>query len=231
MAQSQLNLYNLALAIVGSDYTISATNEASIPAETCDMWYENVRQVALRAAHWNSAKRYARLVEDTERDTAADWVSTDPEPGYGFSYALPANMLAARYMTDFSQFTLGYETAAKIISSNIGGSAATDAPILCFTVDVTDLTIWEPDLYQAIAYALAAHVSIPLTGKVSKSVNNFQLANNIILEARAATANEIRRFMTQRPETLAARGYSYTVAAPYVYPYGALFSNTGAPVT
>lgn len=230
MAQSQLNLYNMALAACGADYSLSATNESSIPASVCNLWYENVRQVVLRAAHWKSAKRYSRLTEETERDQSADWVSTDPEPGYAFSYALPSGLLAARYITDFAQFDIGYDNDKKILSCNIGGSAATDAPILCYTVDVTDVTLFEPDLYQAIIYGLAAHISMPLTGKVQRARGVIELGNNILLEARAATANEMYVLYKQYTERLQARGFAHSIPSPYIYPYGSMLAAPGAPL-
>ena len=231
MAQSQLNLYNLAVSACGADYTISTTGEQSVPAEICELWYENTRQTVLRAAHWKSCKRYARLTEEAERDLAADWVSTDPEPGYAYSYEVPANMLAARYLTTFEQFNLGYETDQMIISCNIGGSAATDAPILCYTLDQTDPTAWEPDLYQAVVYGLAGHICMPLNGKPSRAKNLFDLSNFILQDARANTANEMHRLMRTNSERLQARGYNQAPLSPYVYPYGNTFTLTGAPTT
>lgn len=230
MAQSQLNLYNMALAACGADYSLSATNEETIPASVCNLWYENVRQTVLRAAHWKSAKRYARLTEEAERDLSADWVTTDPEPGYAFSYALPSSLLAARYLTDFSQFDIGYDNDKKILSCNIGGSAATDAPVLCYTIDVTDVTLFEPDLYQALIYGLAAHISMPLTGKVARVRGLLELANGVLLSARAATANEMYVVYNQFTERLQARGFTHNIPSIYVYPYGGLLAAPGAPV-
>lgn len=232
MAQSQVALYNIAIAACGGTATLTATSDSVIEAEMCELFYENVRQVALRSMHWNSCKRYARLVEEAERDTSAAWVSTDPEPGYGFSYDLPANYLHARYLTDFSVFEIGYETDQKILSCNIGGSDADeDPPVLCYTIDVTDVTIWEPDLYMAIAYALSAHISMPLHAKPARAKENIALANSIIETARVNNANEMQRLFDKRPDSLGQRGYSYGAITPYVFPYGALYSNPGAGLT
>ena len=229
MAQSQLDLYNMALGAAGLKYTIGALSDETLPRKACDLWYENVRQVVLRAAHWKCAKRYFRLVEEAERDLTADWVSTDPEPGFAFSYELPADMLYARYLSTFAQFELGYETDQKIISCNIGGSAATDAPVLCYTVDVTDATLWEPDLYRAMILALAAHISMPLNAKPARAKFNIEEANGAMFAARASTANEMFMLMQSRPAALTQRGYDFPVNDAYVYPYGSLFSATGAP--
>lgn len=243
MAQSQTALYNLAVAAVGGDYTISSTSEESIPAEVCELWYEPVRQTVLRAAFWACAKRHERMTKAAARDaetgydsdTDDDWVTSDPEPGYAFSYTLPTSMLRARYLTTLEMFSLGWEEegAHKILSCNSGGENATDAPILCYTVDVTDVTLWEPDLYMAIAYGLAGHIALPLTGKAGKAQAMYALANQLIMEARANGANEVGHLLRKRqaPELLQARGYAYSpTISPYVYPYGHLLTGTGAPV-
>jgi len=243
MAQSQVALYNLAIAACGGDYTVSATSEESIPAETCELFYENVRQTVLRAAYWPCAKRHVRMTKAAARDaetgydsnTDADWQTSDPEPGYAYSYTLPNSMLRARYLSTFEVFSLGWEEEGDhaIISCNSGGVTADDAPILCYTKDVTDVTTWEADLYQSVAYGLAAHIALPLTGKTTKADTLFTLANSFILMARANSANEMAhlRNVQQMPERLQARGYAYSpIIAPYIYPYGNLLTGTGAPV-
>jgi hypothetical protein len=231
MAQSQLALYNMALAACGMDYTLAATSEESVPAEACELWYENVRQTVLRAAHWNSARRFARLTEEAERNTATDWTSTAPNPGWLYSYDLPSSILAARYLTTFDQFDIGYDNDGKVLNCNIGGDVSTDAPILCYTVDVTDVTLWEPDLYQAVVYGLAGHITMPLTGKVSRARMNFELANGLLMQARAQSANERYQLITQWAESLQIRGHiGAQVTNAFVAPYGSLFSSTGAPV-
>lgn len=231
MAQSQLNLYNLAVSLAGGDYTIASTGEGSIPAAACELHYENVRQVMFRAAHWNSLRRFARLTQDAERDDDAAWVSTDPSPGWAFSYALPTSCLAARFLADFSEFDLSYDNNSRILNTNLGGTATEDKPILCYTVDSTDPTLWEPDLYQSVYLALAAIICGPLTGKNAKVQTLSAMANSILASARAANANEYFRRFQQTPGNLQARGYNYTVSTPFVYPYGAMFSVTGAPLT
>lgn len=231
MAQSQLNLYNMALSHAGSKYTLASPSENSIPADICNLWYENVRQTVLRAAHWNCAKRFARLTEEAERDTGADWVSTDPAPGWGFSYEVPENMLYARHMADYSMFDLHYETDQMVINSNMGGSSTEYVPILCFTIDVEDVTVWEPDLYQTIVLGLAAMICAPLTGKLQKEQTVVNKANIALREAQARHLNEHQVRWMMNPTQLQVRGYSFTPTTPYLYPFGAGFSGTGSSTT
>lgn len=226
MAQTQLALYNLALSIAGSDFTIVTVTEESIPAATCELWYENVRQVVLRSAHWNSCKRHSRLFLESERVDSTDWTEDDPEPGYAYAYEVPTDFLTARYLTTFGLFSLSVIGGRRTISVN------EESPILTYTADVTDPETWEPDLYQAMAYSLAAHITMPLTGKPSRVKQNLSAAYEFVLLARTNTANEMYQTLESRPEVLARRGYNFTpTGAPYIYPYGAFFAGTGAPTT
>jgi len=231
MAQSQLALYNLALVYAGADYTIEATTEESVPAETLELIYENTRQMTFRAAHWNSCKKYVRLVEEKERNLSADWVTSDPAPGWAYSYEMPDDVLAARYLTDFAQFEVGYDDDDYILSTNGGSDTASETPVLCYTFDQTDVTKWEPDLYNAMAHALAGYYVLGSTGKRNKTNESFGLANLAIMNARANNANEQQQLRQQVAERLQARGYEFNVINPYVHPYGPIFTGTGAPVT
>jgi hypothetical protein len=238
VAQTQLDLYNLALSAMGSDYSVASLTEQSLPAEACNLWYENTRLTVMRAAHWNSCKRFERLVKAASRETETDytadsdvdWQSGDPEPGFAFSYNLPGRFIAARYLTDYSQFTIGAnpETGEDMLSCNIGGPVADDAPVLCYTYDQQRLDRWEPDLYQAMVYGLAGHIVMPLSGKPDRAQLMFNLANQFLLDARARTANERHQLFAQTPERLQARGYSYTPVYPFIQSYGNLFSGSGA---
>ena len=239
MAQSKLALYNMALSACGADYTLTDPNQEVIPAAICNLWYESARQTVLRASHWNVAKRFARLTKERSRavvtgytsTTGEEWVDTDPQPGYAFSYTLPDEMLYARFLTDFDQFEIGYADDKKILSANYGGPDALDVPVLCYTTDVDDVTLWEPDLYQAVAYGLAGHICMPLHGKPSRAAQQYQLANGIIIEANTNSANEMHQKLTQMPERLQARGYAGGgISSPYIYPHGNMFVGTGAAV-
>jgi len=225
VAQSQVNLYNLALSACGHDYTVAAVDEQSIAAETCELWYENVRQVMLRTAFWSSTKRSLRLTLEAERDNNVDWVAADPLPGYSYSFDWPSNMMAARYLSTFGQFELGYDNDGRTINTN------EEEPILIYSVDVTDPTAWEPDLYQAMIYAMAAHITMPLTGKVARRQSNLQLALDLIMSARANNANEINRLFHYQSTSLRLRGYSSGPEIPYIAPYGPWYALTSSPTT
>lgn len=221
----------MALSEVGEDYTLTTVNDAVVAASICNLWWENTRQVVLRAAHWKCAKRIARLVEREARDLTAAWVPGDPEPGWAFSYDIPAGMLAARYLTTFEEFDISFDDASKNIVANVGGTVVPDdQPILVYTADVTDPLLLDPDLYQGLIFALAANIAMPLTNKTGKIQTLISLTNSYILTARANSANEMARLFQQTPASLQARGYVYGMQTPFVQSYGPMFSATGAPL-
>ena len=225
MAQSQLSLYNLAASLLGVPFTIEAVDEETIIAEDLNLWYENVRQTVLRAAHWQSCKRFAKLTTEVgDRSDGGDWVAGDPHPGYVYSYERPSDCLAVRHLSSYARFDVGYDTT----NSKQVVYCDEEDPLLIYTADVTDVSLWEPDLYKAVAYGLAGTVTGGITGKRSKMADNIQLANEMILSARAATANEMGNRMQQpTPESLAVRGYATYTPYGYIAPYGALLVGTG----
>lgn len=230
MPQSQLDLYNMAVASTGGDFTIATLVEESVPRELCDLYYETVYKTVLRAAHWKVAKRFARLVKVKERDFSQDWAADDPEPDWMFSYAMPSTALAARHLNDFSMFTVGWDetTSQDVLYANVGGPNANDAPILTFTADIgPDPVNWNPDLYLATAYGLASYISRPLNGKRAQAMEMLQIANDLILSARAHTANEQQVIQRVIPSELAARGFDAFPEFRFIQQYGPLLALPG----
>ncbi len=227
MTQSQTNLYNMALSACGARAKISAPTENSRPAEECEIWYESARQTVLRAAHWQSAKKFFRLGLLATRSDSSAWTTADPEPGRLYQYAAPADMLQARNLTTFERFSVGtdFNSLVRTIECD------TEDALLHYTFDQTDLSLWDPGLYQAVAYALAAFIARPLTGKRARTQDIAAEANAIIREARAQTLNEQDGRIEFLAEWHEARGFSGGASkTKYIYPYGNLIAGTGASV-
>ena len=227
MAQSQVELYNIALGACGARSSVSAPTENSREAQICNLWYNAVRRQVFRAFHWNSLEAFARLALVKERDPDADWVATDPTPGWTYIYSAPNNMVAARYLTTFQRFRVAPYFATNIVGIN---TDAEDA-VMCFTRDVTDVSLWDASLYMAMGYALAGHICMPLSAKPSRSVDLISNANAIITDARLQSANEKSDRLETMPDWIRARGYTGASGSDrYFEPYGDFITLTGAPV-
>jgi len=224
MALTEVQIANLALLAVGTRSTITGLAEASREAEVCNLFYAQTRDQLLKAAPWSFSKSYARLAVTKERNESATWVDGDPEPGFHWAYALPTDFLYPRYLHDFSSFTLGAITVGaalnvKVIMSNL------EAAVLTYTKSVTDTAKWDQDFTQAMIDALSGRIAMPINGKASRGKLALESANNAILNARLAAANEESVGFESMPDWLTARGISGPTAPNrYIYPVGPAFA-------
>lgn len=214
MSADVVSVYNMALAAIGTRARVQAPNEVSIEAEQCTLWYDEVRDLILRAAPWNCASAYKRLALSSENDGADAWVAADPAPGWRYAYALPSDYLYPRYLTSYAQFEIGVNSVdQKVLYTNEA------QPILRYTKRQTRVDLWDADLRSAISFALAAHIAAKLTGSSDKVRLVTAQAIDKVIAARQASANETQFQFDTIPEWIAARGYAQQgPATPYLFP-------------
>lgn len=223
MAQDKTAIFQLASTAAGGRSKISSPDEVSREAELCRLWFDPVRDQVLSAAYWPNTRATARLALLAERDPDLDWTSTDPEPGLVYAYAAPSDMVAPRYLSSFERFNYGpYNNAGTDVNAI---SANTANAILFYTKRQTNIGLWDPQLFMAIAYALGAHITMPLTGKRSRANDVASHANDLIIQARVTAANQQVESYEAIPDWISARGYAGSYPpTQYVYPLGALIS-------
>lgn len=220
-----VDVYNLALTAIGGRGKISSPTEESREREMLDLWYPRARDQVLAAAPWPSAKAHQRLALIIERENTT-WLSTDPDPGYRYAYAVPNDMLRPRYLTDFSRFTLSTMTdnTAAIMTN-------TEQAILVYSKRQENIDNFDPELLMAIAYATAAYIARPLTGKRDMASDAQGQANSLITQARLSAANAEETEHESIPEWITARGYGNVAPATrFFYPFGRLISVEGVGV-
>lgn len=224
MATSIVDIYNMALNAVGTRDDVSSPSENSREAEVCRRWYDNARDLILRAAFWPSAEAFSRLSVLAERDETEAWTSSDPAPGFRFAYAVPNDLLVPRYQADFGRFTFGVYGSQRAVMSN------TEQVILAYTRQQTNVGLWDNALLMAIVYSLAAHIAMPLHGKPARAKSMADQANNLILSARELAANTGENQYDTVPDWIAARGYAkQTPDQRYLFPYGPMISVSELP--
>lgn len=217
--QDLVTLFNLASGSAGGKNSISSPTENSREAELCRMWYEPVRNFVLRAAPWSSTKTFARLSVLKERNDSLPWADGDPEPGYRFAYSLPDNFLYPRYLVNFAHFTMGL-----LQSNRLAIMTNQEEAVLCYSLLQTSPVMWDPALFMAVAYALAAKITVPLSGKDERQRAAVQEANSIILLARTNEANQDYTPVEWVPEWISARGFGPATTSRFIYPTGPMFS-------
>lgn len=214
MAADVVTIFNWAIAALGSRSRVQSPTESSVEAEACLLFYENVRDQILRSAPWDCARAYKRLAQSAENDGADAWVATDPAPGWRFAYSTPSDFIWPRFMSTFTHFELGVNSMnQKVIYTN------DEAPILCYTKRQELVGIWDADLQSAVAFALAAHICLKITGSTQKVELTTRQAIDKILSARQNAANAPNYSFDTVPEWISARGYGGGAPVnPYIYP-------------
>lgn len=222
MVNDEVGIYNLALNQTGVRDNVTITTEASREAEVCRLWYPVVRDQVLRAAHWPSARKVARLAL-LSTAVEGDWTELLPEPGYAYCYSQPADMLYPRSLTTYEPFIVNNFGTVPAITTN------TAEAILLYTFRQTVVARWESSLQSSIAFGLAAHICMPLTGKQNRAKMLLDQANSIVTQAQLEAANEGNYMLDTLPDWIAARGYcgGAALAPRYLYPFGSKLGISG----
>jgi hypothetical protein len=196
---SDVSICNMALAHCGVTMLIADLSENSNQAELCKLFYEAMRDKVLQAIPWPFARKYAPL-----QDLGS------PPANWGYRYLYPTdclkfwNIVNNGYLPFYPGFYPGYfpydgicipirvpfqvglaiDASSRVIYSNVPSAQAE------YTVQVTDPTLFPASFVNALAWALAAELAIPLTTDIQRA----QLAQtkylSSLLEAGADLLNE-----------------------------------------
>jgi hypothetical protein len=221
MAQSVASLFNLALSAVGNNITVSDPDEQSPEGEMCRLWYEPARDFIFASANWDECKQFQRLALVSQQADDATWVDGLPQPGYLYAYQRPVDCVRPRFLSDYQPFTLGVINENPVLYTNA------ETPILCYSRSVANVSVWSVNLYMAVAYSLAAHMALQMTGKEARAREIAQKADSIIMTARLNEANQTVVLEQQLASWHQARGFGvYSDNVRFTYPVGNLLTQT-----
>lgn len=223
---TEIDLCNQALSATGARVQITAFNEPTIEARQCALHYHTLRKQLLRAAPWGFARLQVEL----------DLLATTPDARVPFPwsqlYAYPPDCLRLRYLlpkptlqtnsiapsvgeplvptycytpTRARRWLLGIDrdpsgTQQRIIMSNVSQA------IGVYTTDVVLPELMDDSFQQALVNALAAKLSMPLTGNSGDSTRLEQLTTNAVLAARVADGQETISSVDHTPDWILTRG-------------------------
>jgi hypothetical protein len=216
--QTQTDLFNLAAMHLGQKKVAPGLTQRNRYFEQFELVEPFVRKQVLRAAHWPSARKVQRLALYRTR-AGQTWADTDPAPGFEKDYQLPADCLHPRWLSDGRVFRLGVNGEQKTLAT------ASADPILEYTFDQTNYSLWDNDLFVAISFALAAYAAYAVTGRANLTQKTEMQANEQITSARNLAANVDVQPMGAVASWHAARGYAEAPqSARYVFPHGPLLN-------
>ena len=213
MAESVVDIWNLALSAAGGRGGITSETDKGREVDLCRMHFPQVRDVIMKASSWPCSSAYALLALTATRGTAS-WTVNDPAPEWTYAYAEPSDMLAPRYLTSYGRFTRSRFRGTSHIMCN------EPQAILHYSARETDVANWDTGLKQAVIYGLAAAITYPLSGKFSAARDNRELATEAIMLSRTEIANESDEQYKALPQWIAARGYEQRpTQTPFFWPY------------
>lgn len=221
MVAQIIDIWNQALSECGARATVASTGESSKEAQVCNIHYNNLRTSVLRSAPWGCASFEALLTKVEDYSLASP---TNQYPWlYGFTY--PSTCLQMRYIleapldangnpvaTGASYWAQGPNRNNRFIPAltpaGTGRVLLTNVTnaIGVYTYDLTDVTLWDQGLWDAVVAALCAKIVIPLTGNIQMKGTFEQLAMASIREARAQDANESKPTTDHVPDWISTRG-------------------------
>jgi hypothetical protein len=175
---SVVGICNIALSHIGKP-TITDLDEASEEARQCKLHYELTRDTMLQVYPWEFAKTMIALAE-----IANTW-----QQRWQYAYQRPSDCLKARRIVldidnpdDTATVPMGVSEGAIYC----GVSPAT----LEYTRKLTDPSKFPPLFQDALSWALATKIAMPLTRDQSVRKDAFQIAGQTMETAKTADANE-----------------------------------------
>jgi hypothetical protein len=214
-----LDIWNRAVLGIGAKGSIASLTEQSAEAAACALRYRGVVESVLRQTDWNCVRMTVAL-----EDITADFA---PPSRWACRYEYPASCLRLWRMENPSGFlwrwpdtVQGFEVAVdndpdasdlptKYIYSNQTALSAIYTQYAFDAAHGYHEALFEPDLREAIGWALAAVIAGPLTGNRATIDAARAEALRSLDTARASSANESAPNSMDFPEaeSLAVRGF------------------------
>lgn len=225
MSLDKLEIFNLAISLVGGQTPIQNINDKRPEAGACRTWYKPSRLLVLNEAFWPSVRRTVILTQIAENDFADAWQDGDPPLPWRFAYELPDDFITGRYVynaADISgdvglgdvggdpnknEFTIEYfpTTSERVLVTN------TENAVLTYTADDQDTLKWDMNLVHAVAYELAANIALQLTGNVAVSEAMKGRKQQIVENMKLAQANEDHLSLTEPVSQIIQSRTGYTL--------------------
>jgi hypothetical protein len=191
---SVTTICNLALSNIGKK-TIADINEASTEAKTCRIHYALTRDTMLQAYEWEFAKTTVDLAE----------VTNIRSERWQRAYARPQNCLKPLrivqdvYVPDDTD-EVPYAATEGLIFCDLSPAK------LEFIQRFEDPSRFPPLFEDALSWALAAKIAIPLTADQSSRKDAYQIARSSLDTAKTADANENQTTWANNSALIDARG-------------------------
>lgn len=218
---TELDIANRALGLVRARTVLSSLVGLDPEIVAVNQFLGPTRDLLLRSFDWNFTRDFASL-NLLKTSTGGAWDTSQPRPPWQYQYAVPSNCITVRYIlgqpitaATTPIFPTGSEFDAsdamyykwELVSEAGVKKIVTDAPnaLCCFTKEVSDPTLWDYDFTEVVVTLLASRLAIPLSGDMKLATQLQNIANMLLQEAKANSANEGIDIVENNPDVLTAR--------------------------
>jgi hypothetical protein len=190
---SVTSICNTALSHIGKD-TISDIDEKSEEARQCKLHYSLTRDTMLQAFPWLFARKTQVLAE-----VANGW-----DERWQHAYTRPSDCLKVRRIVP--QVDTIDEFDPIEFGSSEGLIYCNESPAkLEYTKRFEDPARFPPLFVDALCWALATKICLPLTKDQSLRKDAFQISNSTLTLAQVSDANEEQMTWDRMPSSIRAR--------------------------
>jgi hypothetical protein len=193
---SIVEIYNFALASVGSQQDVSAADEMSTEAVKCTLFYANCRDRVLRDFDWPFARQYYTL----------GLVADAPNTEWAYAYRYPTTALNVRAIVNATRssvpripFSLGSDASGKLIYTDAENAVAR------MTVRIEDPELFDPLFVSALSFLLGSRVGPALSRDAKLTALAYQMYGADVASARVEAANEGGQDPAPDAESITAR--------------------------
>lgn len=240
---SPVDTVNIALAEIGTQSTVSSISpsDGSNEGNIASLLYQPKIDSLHRAAHWNFA-RYQASLTLIRSTIIAGVASSDPPPQpWLYEYLYPADCLQARFIIPYMNPTAGVSPplttamnqapilfAGPPIKFQVANDLYLNKPtrviftnaenaILVYTKRIVNPDLWDAHFSNAATSFLGAWFVNALTRDRSLMKDQFEIAKDIINQARISDGNEGLTNADSLPDWMAVRGVSGDLIGGGIY--------------
>jgi len=198
MANTDVEICNLALDYLGSGSIVSRSDKADKTAKLCDRWYDISRRSILKDLNASFSIKRAALA------TATDFT---PVYGYSNAFNLPDKCLKILNIEDPMQAER-YQIEGKYLYCDYSNIVN-----VRYIYDEEDVSLYDDEFIELLALKLARNICMPLTQDIEKSNYLESLIRQKYLETSTKYGNDNKIIVVNKPRY---RGYKNGISEDVV---------------
>jgi hypothetical protein len=193
----EVDIANVALLRIGQLQTIASLTEDTPHAQAINAIFSHLRDAVLEAYAWPFATKRSKLGVLASAEDDPD----DPKlrTGWGFTYQLPADCIAPRYIYPGTNSPgEGQEVPFAIEADDgpgLGGRVLLsnqDEAELVYTSVIIQPNRWSPTFRDALSFRLASDLAMSVAKKPELGLRLYQLYQVKVAEAAAQVFNQAK---------------------------------------